>query len=185
MIDGASSPTITGYGLLPLIETERQRIEEVLQRLVKTDPVDLVSEDLTGISSRNLAMHREIIDSLQARPDADWRIQRLASELATARIVEKTFVARAALMAGRQEPNVAALTPAQEALGAAFKRINHQVDFVLNEVQASHRLASETIRTFIEYEMLGDVLKPIRLSPPEDTDSRLIDGGFPLSEGEP
>ena len=110
LIDGASSPTITGYGLLPLIETERQRIEEVLQRLVKTDPVDLVSEDLTGISSRNLAMHREIIDSLQARPDADWRIQRLASELATARIVEKTFVARAALMAGRQEPNVAALT---------------------------------------------------------------------------
>ena len=185
LIDGASSPTITGYGLLPLIETERQRIEEVLQRLVKTDPVDLVSEDLTGISSRNLAMHREIIDSLQARPDAEWRIQRLASELATARIVEKTFVARAALMAGRQEPNVAALAPAQEALGAAFKRINHQVDFVLNEVQASHRLASETIRTFIEYEMLGDVLKPIRLSPPEDTDSRLIDGGFPLSEGEP
>lgn len=185
LMDGAPSPTITGYGLLPLIEVERQRIEEVLRRLVETDPVELTNKDLIGISSRNLTMHREIIDSLQAHPDADWRIQRLASELATARIVEKTFVARAALMAGRQEPNVAALAPAQEALGTAFERINHQVDFVLNEVQASHRLASETVRTFIEYEMLGNVLKPIRLSPPEDTDSRLIDGGFPLLEKEP
>ena len=88
-------------------------------------------------------------------------------------------------MAGRQEPNVAALAPAREALGTAFDHINHQVDFVLNEVQTSHRLASETIRTFIEYEMLGDVLKPIRLSPPDDVDSRLIDGGFPLLEEAP
>ena len=185
LVDGAPSPTITGHGLLPLIETERQRIETILQRLVKTDPVELVSEDLRDISSRHLVMHREIIDGLQARPDADWRIQRLASELATARVVEKTFVARAALMAGRQEPNVAALSPAREALGTAFKRLNKQVDFVLNEVRASHRLASETIRTFIEYEMLGDVLQPIRLSPPENTRSRLIDGGFPVLEDEP
>ena len=185
LVDGVPSPTITGHGLLPLIEAERQRIEDVLKRLVRIDPVELVPEDLSDISSRNLVMHREVIDGLQARPDADWRIQRLASELATARIVEKTFVARAALMAGRQEPNVAALVPAQEVLETAFKRINHQVDFVLNEVRASHRLASETIRTFIEYEMLGGILKPIRLIPPEDADSRLIDGGFPLSEEEP
>ena len=185
LVDGAPSPTITGHGLLPLIEAERKRIEEILRRLVKTDPVKLASEDLAGISSRNLAVHREIIDGLQAHPDAEWRIQRLASELATARVVEKTFVARSALMAGRQEPNVAALAPARKALGTALERINRQMDFVLNEVRASHRLASETIRTFIEYEMLGGVLKPIRLSPPEDTDSRLIDGGFPLSGEEP
>ena len=185
LVDSSPSPTITGHGLLPLIESERQRIEEVLQRLIQTDPIELVHADLVGISSRNLVMHREVIDGLQAKPDASWRVQRLASELATARIVEKTFIARAALMAGRQEPNVAALEPAQKALGTAFERINRQVDFVLNEVQSSHRLASETIRTFIEYEMLGDILKPIRLTPPEDTDSRLIDGGFPLPKEGP
>ena len=181
LVDGTPSPTVPGHGLLPLIEPERKRIEEVLKRLVRTDPVELLEEDLTGISSRNLVVRREVIDSLQARPDADWRIQRLASELATARVVEKTFLARAALIAGRQEPNVAALNPARKALNTAFERVNHEVDFVLNEVRASHRLASETIRTFIEYEMLGDALKPIRLTPSEDTDSRLIDGGFPLS----
>lgn len=181
LVDGAPSPTVPGHGLLPLIEPERKRIEEVLERLVRTDPVELREDDLVGISSRNLVVRREVIDGLQARPDADWRIQRLASELATARIVEKTFLARAALMAGRQEPNVAALAPARKALNTAFERVNREVDFVLNEVRASHRLASETIRTFIEYEMLGDALKPIRLTPPEDTDSRLIDGGFPLS----
>lgn len=184
LVDGAPSPTVPGHGLLPLIEPERKRIEEVLERLVRTDPVELLEEDLADISSRNLVVRREVIDGLQARPDADWRIQRLASELATARIVEKTFLARAALMAGRQEPNIAALAPARKALNTAFERVNREVDFVLNEVRASHRLASETIRTFIEYEMLGDALKPIRLTPPEDTDSRLIDGGFPLS-GDP
>ena len=182
LLDGTASPTVPGHGLLPLIEPERQRIEQVLRRLVRTDPVKLQEKDLASISSRNLLVRREIIDGLQARPDADWRIQRLASELATARIVEKTFLARAALMAGRQEPNVAALAPARQALNTAFERVNREVDFVLSEVRASHRLASETIRTFIEYEMLGDALKPIRLTPPEDTDSRLIDGGFPLSE---
>lgn len=185
LVDGAPSPTVPGHGLLPLIEPERKRIEEVLGRLVRTDPVELREEDLADISSRNLVVRREVIDGLQARPDADWRIQRLASELATARIVEKTFLARSALMAGRQEPNVAALAPARKALNTAFERVNREVDFVLNEVRASHRLASETIRTFIEYEMLGDALKPIRLTPPEDTDSRLIDGGFPLSEDSP
>lgn len=185
LVDGTPSPTVPGHGLLPLIEPERQRIEEVLKRLVRTDLVELSEEDLVGISSRNLVVRREVIDGLQARSDADWRIQRLASELATARIVEKTFLARAALMAGRQEPNVAALTPARRALNTAFDRVNREVDFVLNEVRASHRLASETIRTFIEYEMLGNVLNPIRLIPPEDTDSRLIDGGFPLSEDSP
>ncbi|MDE0612307.1 MAG: hypothetical protein OXH88_06410 [Gammaproteobacteria bacterium] len=185
LVDGTPSPTVPGHGLLPLIEPERQRIEEVLKRLVRTDPVEFLEEDLVGISSRNLVVRREVIDGLQARPDADWRIQRLASELATARVVEKTFLARAALIAGRQEPNVAALDPARKALNTAFERVNHEVDFVLNEVRASHRLASETIRTFIEYEMLGDALKPIRLTPSEDTDSRLIDGGFPLSGDSP
>ena len=185
LVDGTPSPTVPGHGLLPLIEPERQRIEEVLKRLVRTDPVELPEEDLVGISSRNLVVRREVIDGLQSRPDAGWRIQRLASELATARIVEKTFLARAALMAGRQEPNVAALAPARKALNMAFEHVNREVDFVLSEVRASHRLASETIRTFIEYEMLGDALKPIRLTPAEDVDSRLIDGGFPLSEDSP
>ena len=185
LVAGVPNPTIPGHGLLPLIEVERNRIEKVLRQLVKTDPIEWTQSDLASISSRNLVMHREVIDGLQARPDADWRIQRLASELATARIVEKTFVARAALLAGRQEPNVAALAPAQKALGTAFERVNGQMDFVLNEVQVSHRLASETIRTFIEYEALGGILNPIRLTPSEDTDSRLIDGGFPLSPENP
>ncbi len=185
LVDDAPSPTITGHGLLPLIEVERRRIEEILRRLVKTDPVNLEEKDLTDVSSRHLVVRREIIDGLQARPDAGWRVRRLASELATARVVEKTFVARAALMAGRQEPNVAALAPAREALDVALERVNGQVDFVLDEVRASHRLASETIRTFIEFETLGDILRPIRISPPENTDSRLIDGGFPLLEKNP
>ncbi len=180
LLDEAPSPTIAGHGLLPLIEAERVRVEKILWRLVRTDPVALQAQDLADISSRNLVVRREVIDTLQAQADSGWRIQRLASELAAARIVEKTFVARAALMAGRQEPNVAALKPAQQALDAALGHLNRQVDFVLNEVRASHRLAAETIRTFIEYEALSGALKPIRLTPPDPTESGLEDGGFPL-----
>lgn len=185
LVDSSPSPTVPGHGLLPLIEVERRNIEKVLREMVRTDPIQIKAEDLASISSRNLGMSREIIDGLQARPDAQWRIRRLASELATARVVEKTFVARAALLAGRQEPNVAALPPAQTALDTAFERINRQVDFVLHEVRASHELASETIRTFIEYETLEGITRPIQLTPPDHTDSRLIDGGFPLEEETP
>ena len=181
---GTSSPTITGHGLLPLIEVERARIETILQQMVQTDPIELDHRQMADISSRHLLMHREVIDGLQGKPDSFWRVQRLASELATARIVEKAFVARAALQAGRQEPNIAALKPAREVLGGALGELNRQIDFVLNEVRASHRLAADTIRSFIEYETLTDALKPVRLQPADDTGSSLIDGGFPIEESE-
>ena len=182
LIDGAPSPSIPGHGLLPLIETERERIETVLNRLVRTDPIEINAEDLADISSQHLVMRREIIDGLQARAHAGWRIQRLASELAAARVIEKTFIARAALQAGRQEPNVAALKPAQETLAQTLNTLNGQVDFVLREVQESHRLASQTIRTFIEYEALSGALKPIRVTPEDATESGLVEGGFPLTQ---
>ena len=176
---GTASPTIAGHGLLPLIEAERARIRARLDEMLRTDPVQLEEADLAAVSSRNLVMHREVIDGLQAKPDARWRVERLASELATARVVEKAFVARAALLAGRQEPHVAALGPARAALDGAFARLNHQIDFVLKEARDSHRLASETIRTFIEYETLSQALNPIRLRPPDAMDSSLRGGGFP------
>ena len=181
---GTASPTVAGHGLLPLIETERERIRGVLDGMLRTDPVQLKAADLAAISSRNLIMHREVIDGLQAKPDARWRVERLASELATARVVEKAFVARAALLAGRQEPHVAALDPARAALDGAFDRLNHQIDFVLKEARASHRLAAETIRTFIEYETLSQALHPIRLREPDVMDSSLSGGGFPQPAAE-
>lgn len=181
---GTVSPTVAGHGLLPLIETERERIRGVLDGMLRTDPVQLKAADLAAISSRNLIMHREVIDGLQAKPDARWRVERLASELATARVVEKAFVARAALLAGRQEPHVAALDPARAALDGAFERLNHQIDFVLKEARASHRLAAETIRTFIEYETLSQALHPIQLREPDVMDSSLSGGGFPQPAAE-
>ena len=174
-----ASPTVPGHGLLPLIEAEKERILPILRRMVKTDPVLLQEEEFAELSSSHLVMHREIIDGLQAKPDAGWRVERLASELATARVVEKAFVARSVLMTGRQEPNVAALDPAQTALTSAFDRLNHQISFVLEEVRSSHRLAAQTIRTFLEYETLADALNPIRLSEPNPMRSLLQDGGIP------
>ncbi len=180
LLDETPSPSIPGHGLLPLIEEERERIETILNRLVRTDPLEIKPKELADISSQHLMMRREIIDGLQAHAHADWRIQRLASELAAARVVEKTFIARAALQAGRQEPNVAALQPAQEVLGSALDNLNQQVDFVLREVRESHWLASHTIRTFMEYETLSGALQPIRMTPEDATESGLRDGGFPL-----
>ncbi len=180
LVEETPSPTIAGHGLLPLIEAERVRIEKILWRLMRTDPLELSADDLAAVSSQNLVMRREVIDTLQAQADSGWRVQRLASELAAARIIEKTFAARAALMAGQQEPHVAALKPAQEALSTALGRLNAQVNFVLNEAQASHRLGSKTIRAFIEYEMLSGTLRPINLTPADPFESGLIDGGFPL-----
>ncbi len=182
LVDAMANPSIPGHGLLPLIETERERIEKVLQRLVRTDLLEMRAEDLASISSQHLVMRREIIDSLQAQAHSGWRIQRLASELAAARVIEKTFVARAALQAGRQEPNVAAIKPAQETLARALHTLDGQVDFVLRDVQESHRLASQTIRTFMEYEALSGALKPIQMTPEDTTKSGLVEGGFPLSQ---
>lgn len=180
--ENTASPTVPGHGLLPLIEAERERIFPILQRMIRTDPVQLEDDEFVEISSSHLVMHREVINGLQSKPDATWRVDRLASELATARVVEKAFVARAVLTAGRQEPNVSVLEPAQTALSSAFQRLNHQISFVLEEIRSSHHLASQTIRTFMEYEALTDALNPVQLTEQNPLDSQLQEGGFPRLE---
>ena len=76
--------------------------------------------------------------------------ERLAEEIALARVVEKALQSRRLLLTGATEPNIQNSGPANEALITAVGRLEQEIDRIIFDYQMRRSLVSDTSVALLE-----------------------------------
>jgi integrating conjugative element protein (TIGR03755 family) len=156
-----------GSGLLPKYEAERPTVDKQLQAVVNSPSAPPYLE-LEKASAPGVAITRELIEALRAlrHPDRQIVIERLAMEIAQARIVDKALMVRNVLLTGGGVPE-AGWEPAQKELRERVDQLNRHMDDLLFETRMRREVVSTTAR---------DVLEVFRAERAQSTSTRQQEG---------
>ncbi len=140
-----------GLGLGREVEREARQIEADLALLVAaTDPPTV--DELDALSGGPaMQVTRNVVEALREESPVTRSAlqQRLASEMALARTMEKAMLARRALLAGRSEPNIEKFEKAQQALGTVVAELEQEMDNLLYEMEIRQRVSTNTAAILI------------------------------------
>ncbi len=141
----APPPTsIAGTGLEPLIRERQEEIIIKLEEVLQKDKEEISDDDLEALSTRNTKMTPDLIKAVSDKQDTEgWIVENLANRIATGQIVDKALYALYALRAGRQEPNVQAIEPAQKAIDEAIERLKEDIDLTIYASKARNALIGD------------------------------------------
>lgn len=136
-----------GQGLRLQHAEEKKTVVENLNTLVygSEPPTD---EQLVSLSAPGMGLQvtPKLITSLRDEREAERLIlmDRLASEIALARSMEKALLARDLLGAGLQEPNIAANEVARNEINNAKQRLTDEIDNILFEQRVRKEVFAQT-----------------------------------------
>ena len=142
---GAPPPTsIAGTGLEPLIRERQEEIIIKLEEVLRAGKEEISNDDLEALSTRNTKMTPDLIKAVSNKQNTEgWIVANLANRIATGQIVDKALYALYALRAGRQEPNVQAIQPAQKAIDEAIERLKEDIDLTIYASKARNALVGD------------------------------------------
>ena len=149
LYDNKTPKTVPGVGLLPGINDETQKIGKSLQALVagKTKPT---IKNLEAVSSNATLINKEVIRAIQSMAPGEQviAINKLASESAMAKELEKALMTRRLLLTGSKEPNIK-LSPVDEHIRELVSQLDRSINDILFERRVRKELTSDTARTLL------------------------------------
>lgn len=151
---GTASSSRAGVGLTPEIEKENIKTVTQLQKALNmsTPSVEVLAE----LSSTTVPVTRGLIESLREDPDAQVLGQRLASEIAVAKTMEKMLLARRAVLTGMREPNVANNKDAQEELEKILTLIDREIGQIRMEIDLQKSLTGNSAVAILQNKELRE-----------------------------
>lgn len=163
-----------GKGLAFVHEKTRDDVQTALDTLIESNAPPTV-EQLTEVSAPpGILVTRPLIEAIRADDERDLIAQRLAGEIALARTVERALLVRRMLQAGKREPNVASIGPAQESLETSLSDLTAEIDGLLYELNVRGAITSNTAVKLLIRKQLRDLATPQEI---------LLPAGPPLDEG--
>ena len=153
--DGCEPSGTPGAGLLP--EHER------LTGTVTTSLADLVDgstpptlDNLAPVSAPGIRITRQIVEALQEMPPTEQRLtlEKLAGEIALARVLDKSLLTRRLLLAGRQVPEIAAVGAAQDEIDRKLAELDQEIENLLFETRVRREVVSTTAAMILRQESL-------------------------------
>ncbi len=133
-----------GHGLILKIDNQRRDIQRKLTDLVhRRTPMTQAS--LEAVSAPGVMLNTDVVSALQLTPNPERAalINKLASESAMARVLEKAVLIRRLLLSGMREPNVAN-SPAPKHILETLSILDQEIENVLFEKRIRTELVSET-----------------------------------------
>ena len=130
--------TTVGQGLRFQYKEERRLVDPQLQAVVADLDFDEEDLDALSVNSMGITVNEHLIRSLQQAPIQErlLTMNRLAGEIALARVMEKALMARDLLNAGSLEPNVTAVGDvATSEVEYARARLQQEIDNILYEAR--------------------------------------------------
>ena len=109
---------------------------------------------------------RPLIEAIRADEERDLIVPRLAGEIALARTLERALLVRRMLQAGKREPNVASIEPAQEALKTSLTDLTAEIDGLLYELNVRQAITSNTPQKLLVRKQQRDLASPQEISLP-------------------
>jgi hypothetical protein len=135
---------------MPKLREERISVADKLRRLVTgVDKPTLAN--LEAVSPEGIAITREVIEAIQGLPptEREFTIDKLAGEVAQARIIERTLLARRVLLTGAREPHIKAAGPGQNDNREGIAELDREVDNMLYETRIKREIVSTTALTLL------------------------------------
>nr|WP_314402282.1 integrating conjugative element protein [uncultured Aggregatibacter sp.] len=151
---GTPSSSRAGVGLSPEIEQENIKAVTQLQKALNMNTPSV--EILTELSSTTVPITRGLIESLREDPDAQVLGQRLASEIAVAKTMEKMLLARRAVLTGMREPNVANNKDAQDELEKVLVLIDREIEQIRMEIDLQKSLTGNSAVAILQNKELRE-----------------------------
>lgn len=148
--EDCSKSSTPGHGLGPVLETEETNVSNELTSIVNSSSSPNLS-DLAKVSAPGIAITRQVVESIQTLPQTERHIvvERLATEIAVARTVEKAFLARRTLKSGGQLPEVHANSVAKAHVEQIVKDLDSEIERLVFENRIRKELVSDTIQKLL------------------------------------
>ena len=168
----ARSGAQAGIGLHPLIDEEKAKILPLPTDLVNGNqkPASTIWRKASGGS---MQLTRGVVEALRDDPDVAVLTERLAGELALARVTEQALLARRTLLAGMRETEYR-----QRQRGAGEPGQNHHptgrgAGPALLELDFRRALTRNTASQILQRKQQRDQLQGQAVEVPDDSDRRL------------
>ncbi len=177
-IEGGAPSQKAGTGLGPKIDALKEEVEQTLADMIDQRGAR-TSENFLLISAPGVAVTPEVIHAVRTL-ESDERgavVERLASEVATARIVEQALVARRLLRAGVREANIAATPAGEQIYAVVLPELDSEIQSLFFENEIRHALVSKTALTVLKERRARDETNPRSLRV-NRSDRVRIDGGI-------
>ena len=139
-----------GHGLLLKIDTQRRDIQTKLTALVRRAQATTLA-NLEQVSAPGVLLNKTLITALRRTPiqERSALINKLASESAMARVLEKAVMLRRLLLSGMREPNVAN-SPAPKHILETLGILDQEIENVLFEKRIRTELVSNTANLLLQ-----------------------------------
>jgi len=174
--DNRATEATPGHGLLVKIHAEKETIQPLLADLVSgATPSTL--DNLRAISSGDTLITAELVQSIQRLDPTNQAvaIEKLSSEIAMARIMEKAVLVRRLLLTGRKEPNVY-MSPAPGYIDEAVAEVDRYIDDILFEKRIHQELFAATSRAILDVESMVRGRAKAGKKPKERDRTLMLDG---------
>lgn len=142
--------TTVGQGLRYQYVQERSKTDADIASALNATPLTLEHLEDLSVPSMGVVINHATIRSLRQAP-ADERVilaNKLAGEIALARVIEKALMARDLLDMGAQEPNISAAGEvAHTQINYSRQRLQSEIDNILYESEVRSKVTSTAAQT--------------------------------------
>ncbi|MGR3807759.1 integrating conjugative element protein [Pasteurella testudinis] len=176
---GTKNSSKAGVGLTPKIEDENIKTVAKLQQVLNADIP--ATQTLAELGSATVPVTRGLIEALREDPDVEVLSQRLSSEIAVSKTIEKMLLARRSVLAGMREPNVAQDADAQAELEKVLTLIDREISQVKLEMDMQKSIMSNTASVILQNKQHREAAAGAYSTPQDSMDKRIND----LEKGEP
>lgn len=142
----------SGMGLASALEQQKNDIETKLSILVASGEAPS-QEQLAEVSGGpSLKVTRRVIEAIRQEKKTEQAVivKRLASEMATNRVMEYALMTRRALLAGMTEPNIASYPVAVEHINKKVDELHAEIENMVFEMRVRASLAGNMTQTLLQ-----------------------------------
>jgi integrating conjugative element protein (TIGR03755 family) len=153
--DDCKPTSKAGRGLLPKLDEERTDVQSKFVDILSSSESPSLTE-LDGLSAPGIGLTHEVVSSIRNLPKAEKELAvgKLSDEIALARTIEKSLLARRALLAGRQLNEIAAVGDAQKEIQSKVSELDKEIDNLLFESRVRKEVVSSTAMVLLKHEQM-------------------------------
>lgn len=144
--DSCNKGARPGKGLIPYIEETTEELAQAVTDLVvgTTTPT---RENLEQVEAPGVAVTLQVIEAIRNQPidERSIIINKLAQEIAEARVMEEAMIIRRFLLTGRKEGYVSANEPALHQIEQALDELESEIANVIFEKDARDKFVTSTL----------------------------------------
>ena len=146
LCDGCNKGSRSGQGLIPYIEQQTEDIVKLLIDLV-SDSVRPTRDNLEKVEAPGIAVTLQVILAIRNQPEGEVSIviNKLAQEIAEARVMEEAMIIRRLLLAGRKEGYVSANRIAQREVTKALEELEGEISNVIFEKDSRDKFVTSIV----------------------------------------